>query len=261
MKPRVDEEWWKGLFDEVYLLTDARSVCDEQLTCREVDFLQGALEPDTSDPILDLCGGQGRHSLELSGRGFTDVTVLDYSQYLIDLGKERAEREGLDTVFIRGDARDTGLPQHRFRFIIVMASSFGYFADDGENRKIITEAFRLLTPGGVLLLDLPNRAYVLKNFKTTSRHRVDEDIIVTRQREMGDNIIYSREIVISEKEGCLRDQRYLTRLYSPETISDMLHSAGFSTVTCEKDFMSRDGMGDYGSMTNRMVVVAEKGDG
>jgi len=152
MKTRVDEEWWKDLFDEVYLLTDARSVCDEELTCREVDFLQGTLCPDTSDPILDLCGGQGRHSLELSGRGFTDVTVLDYSRYLIDLGKKRAEQEGLDTTFIRGDARDTGLPARSFRFIIVMASSFGYFADEGENKKIVMEAFRLLMPGGILLL-------------------------------------------------------------------------------------------------------------
>jgi len=261
MKPRVDEEWWKDLFDEVYLLTDARSVCDEQLTCREVDFLEETLRPGTADPILDLCGGQGRHSLELAGRGFTDVTVLDYSRYLIGLGREKAEREGLDTTFIQGDARDTGLPPGSFRFIIVMASSFGYFADDGENGKIVREAFRLLKPGGVLLLDLPNREYVLKNFKSTSRHRVDEDIAVTRQRERGDDIIYSREIVISKKEGCLRDQRYLTRLYTPETISALLRSAGFSTVTCERDFMDRGGKGDYGSMTNRMVVIARKGNG
>jgi len=116
-------------------------------------------------------------------------------------------------------------------------------------------------PGGTLLLDLPNREYVLKNFKPISRHRVNEDITVTRERELGEDIIYIREIVISEEKGRLRDQRYLTRLYDPETISSLMHSAGFSTVTCEKDFMSRDGKGDSGSMTNRMVVIAKKGHG
>lgn len=260
MKRRVDEEWWKNLFDEVYLLTDARSVCDDGLTRREVDFLQGTLRPALSDPILDLCGGQGRHSIELSSRGFTDVTVLDYSRYLIDLGKERAKREGLDTVFIRGDARETGLPPCSFRFIIVMASSFGYFADDGENGKIVGEALRLLMSGGALFLDLPNREYVLEHFKPLSRHRVDEDVTVTRERELGDDIIYSREVVTSKKEGCLRDQRYLTRLYSPERISTLLRATGFAQVTCQKDFMDRNGTGDYGSMTNRMVVIARKGD-
>ena len=261
MKAHVDVEWWKYLFDETYLLTDARSVCDEELTRREVDFLQERLRPDTSDPILDLCGGQGRHSLELSSRGFTDVTVLDYSQYLIDCGEKRAGREGLDTVFIQGDARNTGLPSQSFKFIFVMASSFGYFAGDEENRKIIIEAFRMLMPGGKLLLDLPNREYVLQNFKSTSRHRVNDDVYVRREREMEDDVVYSREIVMSAKRGCIRDQRYLTRLYSPAKISNMIYSADFSSVTCEKDFMSRDGKGDYGSMTNRMIVTAKKSGG
>ena len=35
----VDPDWWKTLFDDVYLLTDARSVCDLALTRREVDLI------------------------------------------------------------------------------------------------------------------------------------------------------------------------------------------------------------------------------
>ena len=65
------------MFDETYLITDARSVCDEHLTCKEVDLLKHVLGLEKSFSILDLCGGQGRHSLELSRRGFQDVTVLD----------------------------------------------------------------------------------------------------------------------------------------------------------------------------------------
>lgn len=258
MTMKVDTEWWKHIFDETYLLTDARSVCDDELTRSEVDFLEETLRPRRSDPILDLCGGQGRHSLEFSCRGFTDVTVLDYSPYLIDCGKAQARRQKLGTVFIRGDARDTGLPGERFKYVIVMASSFGYFADDEENGKIIGEAFRVLMDGGTLLLDLPNRDYVLHHFRPASQHRVTDDISVRRERELVDDVIYSREIVLSAQQGCLRDQRYLTRLYSKDRISDLLHTAGFSSVTCRKDFMNRDAAGDYGSMTNRMVVIARK---
>jgi len=254
----VDTDWWKHIFDATYLLTDGRSVCDDELTRSEVDFIEETLRPQRSDPILDLCGGQGRHSLELSSRGFTDVTVLDYSQYLIDCGEKQARQEELGTVFIRGDARDTGLPRERFKFVIVMASSFGYFADDEENGKIVGEAFRVLMDGGTLLLDLPNRDYVLRNFKPSSQHRITDDIVVRRERELSDDVIYSREIVMSERRGCIRDQQYLTCLYSAERISALLHGAGFSSVTCRKDFMNRDATGDYGSMTNRMVVTAQK---
>ena len=173
MNIEVDDNWWQDLFDEIYLLTDARSVCDEKLTCQEVDFLIETLDLDKYDSILDLCGGHGRHSLELSKRGFTNVTVLDYSRYLIDLGKERAKEEQLNTVFIPGDARNTGLPGKSFQFVIIMASSFGYFVSENENIKILDEAFRLLMPKGTLLLDLPDRDYVLQSFKPFSCHKVN----------------------------------------------------------------------------------------
>ena len=73
MSIQVDNNWWKYFFDEIYLLTDARSVCDEKLTSREVNFLEETLDLDKFAAILDLCGGQGRHSLELSRRGFANV--------------------------------------------------------------------------------------------------------------------------------------------------------------------------------------------
>ncbi len=46
MSQRVDENWWRHIFDDIYLLTDARSVCNEELTRQEVDFLVGNLDMD-----------------------------------------------------------------------------------------------------------------------------------------------------------------------------------------------------------------------
>ena len=258
MSIQVDNNWWEYLFDEIYLMTDARTVCDEKLTCQEVDFLVDTLDLDKSASILDLCGGHGRHSLELSRRGFKNVTVLDYSRYLIDLGKETAKESKLNTVFSHGDARNTGLPGQSFQFIIIMASSFGYFVNEDENKKILNEAFRLLMPKGTLLLDLPDRDYVLQNFKPFSCHKVNEDITVSRERELGDDIIYSRETVMSKKGGCIRNRTYCTRLYSPEKISDLMYSAGFSSIICKRNFMNREAEGDYGCMTNRMIVIAKR---
>lgn len=253
-----DPDWWKRLFDETYLITDARSVCDEELTCKEVDFLEGILKMDRSWPILDLCGGQGRHSLELSRRGFQDVTVLDYSEYLINLGKDRAQEEGLNTLFVKQDARDTDLVSEKFKIIIVMASSFGYFVDECENEKILLEANRLLMPEGTLLLDLPNRDYVLKNFSPESWHEADDEIVVCRQRRLEEDILYSREKVISRSRGGIRDETYCTRLYSEEEIIEMLASAGFSSINAQKDYISHEKREDYGCMTNRMIVIAHK---
>jgi hypothetical protein len=60
MRIKVDPDWWKTLFDEVYLLTDARSVCDARITRREVDLICSLLPMKGSHKILDLCGGHGR---------------------------------------------------------------------------------------------------------------------------------------------------------------------------------------------------------
>jgi len=119
---KINPDWWKTLFDETYLITDARSVCDDELTSREADMVELRLELQKSWPILDLCGGHGRHALELSSRGFEDVTVVDYSGFLIDRGRETAQSMGLDTKFIRKDARETGLSSGAFRAAIVMAN-------------------------------------------------------------------------------------------------------------------------------------------
>ncbi len=254
MNFQVNTEWWKEIFDDIYLLTDGRSVCDTALTTAEVDFIESALSLDKSAPILDLCGGQGRHALELSRRGFSDVKVLDYSDYLIRLGKKKAREQNLNTIFVQGDARNTGLDSKSFDSVIVMGGSFGYFVNNEENEKILKESFRILKPEGTLLLDLPDKTYVQKNFQPVSSHRPGKTIQVTRNRDLQQDIIYCKETVTCSEKGHLRDNTYCIRLYSPEKICRMLKKIGFSNVSFQEDFMARQEKGDYGTMTNRMVV-------
>ncbi len=259
MKFSVDKNWWKNIFDEVYLLTDARTVCDDKLTSSEVDFILAFLNIRKNSAVLDLCGGQGRHSLELARRGFKDLTVLDYSGYLLDLGIRKTREENLNIHFIQSDARMTGLQDNRFKYIILMASSFGYFADDSENMKIFSESYRLLSPRGKLMLDIPDRDYILSNFKSSSFHEVNNDISVKRERHIRDDVIYSKETVISRQKGCIRENTYCMRLYSGEKLKELLLRKGFNKVFLKKDFMNRSDLGDFGCMTNRMVAIAEKG--
>lgn len=258
MKRSGREGWWKDIFDDLYLVTDARSVCDPELTSAEVDFIESALDLNKPDPILDLCGGQGRHSLELARRGFLDTTVLDYSPYLIREGEKTAGQEGLNTSFIQGDARDTRLASEGFQGVMIMGGSFGYFVSEEENQKILDECFRLLKPGGTFLLDLPDKAFVQDNFTPVSTHCPEQTIQVIRNRELDRDILFCRETVICENRGCLRDNSYTIRLYSPEKIVAILEDIGFFQISFQEDFMPRKDSGDYGTMTNRMVVRALK---
>ena len=138
-----------------------------------------------------------------------------------------------------------------------MANSFGYFLDEGEDEKILYEAFRLLMPGGSLLLDLPNKEYVLRDFSPQSWHEANEEIVVCRQRTLKKDVIFVREIVISKTKGLIRDEKYCTHLYSAEKISELLRSVGFSSLNIQKDFVSHKEKADYGCMANRIIVIAQ----
>jgi len=258
MSLKADPEWWKHLFDDVYLITDSRSVCNEGLTRKEVDMLESLLELDPSRAILDLCGGQGRHACELYRRGFRDVTVVDYSECLLRKGSLLADSEGLAVNFVQADARNTALPSGQFDVVVVMTNSFGYFHDASDDRKLLEEAHRLLSADGKLLLDLLDSEYVRQSFQTRSWHEIDDEILVCRARELSGNLVTCREIVVSKKSGLVRDQTYCVRLYSAEKITELLQSAGFSSVVTMKGFSLHDKPGDYGFLSNRLIVIAHK---
>jgi SAM-dependent methyltransferase len=180
--------------------------------------------------------------------------------FLLSCGLEKAAEEALPVAFVRGDARHTGFHNQRFHFILLMGSSFGYILDENENLKILTEAYRLLATEGRLFLDLPDKNYVIKNFKPFAHHRVDDQVEVIRKRQLEKDVIYCREKVLNAAGDRIRENVFCTRLYSRKKIQKMLHTAGFKDVLFETDFMHRGNTGDFGCMTNRMLVMAGKAD-
>jgi D-alanine-D-alanine ligase len=254
----VDPDWWKTLFDEVYLITDARSVCDEVITCREVDVICELLPLDCSHKILDLCGGHGRHTLELYKRGYTNCTLLDYSKKLIDVAKTKANKNDYSVNFIQCDARSTDLPGGSFDHVIIMGNSLGYIQSPDADSKIIKEAFRILRPGGRLLVDVTDSSVVNNLFNPNSWHEIGEETVVCRQRELRGNMVYARELVIDKQKGLIRDQTYSIRLYDSESLDELLRHGGFSKVKIYTNLSAHPSDGDYGFMNNRMIGVGQK---
>ena len=252
------KDWWKKFFNEIYLITDSRSVCDNDLTRRETELLERILKLDKKDRILDLCGGHGRHCLELAKRGYSDLTVLDLSDYLIKLGKGLAKEARCKVRFVRRDARFSGLKADDYSAIFIMANSFGYFPDEKENSRILKETYRLLKKGGRLLLDMADASHVKNNLKPVSWHEANSDVLVCRQRQLEGDVIKAREIVLSKKKGLLRDGFYCERIYNKNKISRLLKRVGFGAVSVKKGVSLHKQKRDYGFLTSRMFVTAVK---
>jgi D-alanine-D-alanine ligase len=257
---RVAHDWWKTLFDEVYLVTDAPFVCNPALTKREVEVIESVLGLQPTARILDVCGGQGRHVLELARRGYQHLTVLDYSDFLLDRGRWEATASGVNVTFCQGDARDMPLPTAGFDVVLLMGNSFNCFVDAMDDHRVLAEVARTLVPGGRFLLDLIDRDIALRHFCSESWHEATDDIVVCWKRELAHDVIRVRELVLSKATGILRDRAYAERLYSPESIRQLLTEGGFHDIVIQHGaFVYDPDQGiDYGLATNRMLVTAAK---
>ncbi len=258
MTIEVDPEWWKTMFDEFYLLTDARSVCDDEITQREVDLVCQLLPIRLTHRILDLCGGHGRHSLELSRRGFSRCTLVDYSEFLLSRARSEARQYNYPIDCIQADARSTGLASRIFDHALIMGNSLGYLPEPSADRKILIEAKRVLRSGGWILIDLADAEAVRNKFRPEAWHEIDEDILVCRRRELGADRVSVREMVLSKKRGLIRDRTYSIRFYEPGKISELLGQVGFEGVRTITDFSPHRDQGDYGFMNHRMIAIGQK---
>lgn len=154
LEEHVRPDWWRNIFNSLYLKTDGDVVNDEEITREEVDMFSQILKISPDDKILDLCCGQGRHSLELARRGFKHIHGLDRSHYLIQKAKANAKKECLEVKFKEGDARKIPYPADSFDVIMILGNSFGYFETLKDDLKVLEEVFKVLRPGEEYLLML-----------------------------------------------------------------------------------------------------------
>jgi len=118
----------------------------------EVANIISLLKVSPGASILDLCCGPGRHSLQLARTGFS-VTGVDRTKTYLQKARIQAEKEGLNIEFIQEDMRSFCRP-NTFDVALNLFTSFGYFEDMDEDRKVITNVYRSLKDNGVLLMDM-----------------------------------------------------------------------------------------------------------
>ena len=254
----VNPDWWKRIFDDIYLLTDARSVCDDFLTGREVDLVLEILPIQPRHRILDLCGGHGRHSLKLCERGVSACTLADFSETLTGCAKTEANLRDYPVTIIRCDARCTGLSSRSFDHVLILGNSLGYIQLPDADGLILMEAHRVLKSEGWLLVDVTNGAAVKESFVNRSWHEIEDDTVVCRYRELNEDRVDAREMVLSKSKGLIRDETYSVRLYDVQSLSDLIHNSGFRNVKIKTDFSPHYKEGDYGFMNHRMIATAQK---
>ena len=259
LEEHVRPDWWRCIFNATYLKTDADVVNDEKITIKEVDLFSEALKLSPEDRILDLCCGQGRHSLELVKRGFLNIEGLDRSHYLIQKAKNQMKKQGLFIRFREGDARKLPYLPDSFDVVIILGNSFGYFETVRDDIRILKGVFTVLKPWGRILIDVADGEYLRENFQARSWEWIDKKHFVCRERSLSldKQRLISREVITHVEKGVIADQFYAERLYDEQGIIELLKSAGFSEIVMHGTILSQSERNqDLGMMAKRLLVTA-----
>ena len=262
LEKHLPSEWWKSLFNSLYIKTDGDVVENTRNTAREVDIIIESTKLEPFDHILDLCCGQGRHSLELATRGFKNINGIDRSRYLIQLARKRAillDPKFEKPRFREGDARKIRMEDDSQDLVLLMGNSFGYFEKEEDDANVIKEIKRVLRPSGNFILDIVDGEWISKNFDARSWEWIDQSHLVCRERTLSSDHsrIIAREVIIHAEKGILADQFYAERLYTYETILEMLKRAGFENIVKHANYNSLSSRNqDLGMMYNRLFITA-----
>ena len=222
--------------------------------------------------VLDLCCGQGRHTIELARRHpAVRFQGVDQCTFLLKTAAERAKAQCLDNVdFILTDARNLPVASGSFEIVLVMGNSFGYHRP-GDNQLIMDEIGRVLKPGGVLVMDIMDARWTRDNYSPSGWEWIgeqfapaDSKLIACRERELSTDKqrLACREIVIDIIKGkVVQDVFYAVQLYDEVELRHVMSHSGVELQWRRRKTLSTPEIGgaaDSTLMKRRHLLTATK---
>ena len=250
--------WYARFFKRDYLQYYGHTLGEDR-TEHEAQFIIKALGLRPSHSVLDLCCGQGRHSVALAKTGIA-VTGVDLSEEMLSLARDNATAAGVEVDLIQADMRR--LPealQGKFDAVVNLFSSFGYLESEADDQQVLHQVAGCLKPGGTVLMDLLNREWVIIN-NEPYEWRIEDDgtaILEHRDLDLHASVNHLTFTEISPDGTRSAGSELHMRLYTLTELTKMLANAGMSV---ERVYGGFDGQ-EYTVDTRRMIVIAKRGDG
>ncbi len=241
-----DPDWFEDWFDTKFYHLLYRHRNDEEAQ-RFLDELLNELNLSEGAHIQDLACGAGRHSIYLNSLGYR-VTGLDLSKNSIEEAS-RSSNALLD--FSVHDMREV-YQVKAFDAILNLFTSFGYFEDQDDNRRVINAVYAGLKPGGLFVLDYLNAAKVIPQLPCTEQKTLEG-----YQFEIAKELVNGRiqkEISI-QREG--RSVRYIESVFpfTEDGLKALLGQAGLEVKKCFGNYSLEEYDPEH---SERLILIAQK---
>ncbi len=187
--------------------------------------------------ILDMCCGEGRHSIFFAKMGHK-VFGLDFSNHFLKMARSRAKKARLPIKFIKGDMKlaSNYFLKSQFDVVVSLYNSFGYFDKRSDDFKTLKEVNKVLKPGGYFVINTLNanavkirleKQYSMGYEISKNLFMIDEAFLDLKKMRTNSNwtIIDARKQKTSIFRGSFQQN-----VYTHKEMKKMLKKAGFKVV-------------------------------
>jgi 2-polyprenyl-3-methyl-5-hydroxy-6-metoxy-1,4-benzoquinol methylase len=224
-----NKQWYESLFQDYGQTYDSENFTKG--TIGECDFIEKELDFNKSLKILDVGCGTGRHSIELTKRGY-NITGIDLSDSMLEKARLKAKENNLEINFQNLDARNLPYNMDFDAAIMLCEGGFPLMETDEMNFEILKNVSKSLKKTAKFMFTTLNGLFPLyhsvEKFLTDSSGGVN-----TTYRSNTFDLMTFRDFNITEiidDHGNKKTFNCNERYYVPSEITWLLKSLGFSRI-------------------------------
>ncbi len=227
--------WFKTWFNTPYyhILYKERDFVEAE---NFISLLVEELQLPKNSKIIDLGCGKGRHSIYLNKLGY-DVLGLDLSEESILFDKQF---ENPNLHFEVHDMRDeiyAKISSEKVDSVFNLFTSFGYFEEEEDDRKVFQSVKNILKEDGYFVLDFLNEKWVENTLIPTYINTKEGiDFHITKRIENG----YIIKDINFEDKGEKHHYYEKVKLFTLEKIEEYAQDFGFEVVKIFGDYELQD---------------------
>jgi 2-polyprenyl-3-methyl-5-hydroxy-6-metoxy-1,4-benzoquinol methylase len=223
------KQWYEALFENYAQKYD--NECFTQGTKGECDFIEKELHFNKSLKTLDVGCGTGRHSIELSKRGY-QVTGIDLSASQLARAREKAATDKLEIDFQKHDVRNLPFENEFDAAIMLCEGGFPLMETDEMNFEILKNVTKSLKSPGIFIFTTLNGLFPLyHSVQEFCAESAGEGNATYRSNTF--DLMTFRDKNITEIEDDSGNKKTLDcneRYYVPSEITWLLKSLGYKKV-------------------------------
>lgn len=243
----INDTFFDGYYKDIW-----RTLIPDELTSKELDFIQQYFNLKPGNKVLDIMCGYGRHAIGLARKGIAVTAVDNLSDYIQEI-KQVVEKENLPVNSIRSDVIEFETSEI-FDLVICMGNNLNFF-NAKDSLQIMKKVSGLLKSGGRFLINSWSLAeIVIKNFKEKGWSMVGDLKFLTDSKFYFHPTRIETQSTIIAPDGKTETKTAIDYIFSINEMETMLNEAGFVI----KEMFSIPGKKKFTLGEPRIYIVAEK---